>query len=260
MVEAEKTRTPGARHVTFLVKHVRERIHNGYVFFYSATSKYGGPFDFLSNFYKSEFTVPHIGGNYRFKSMEQFYQFSKTQTFKWAKEVIVALPNSDLEISSYDLSHVVLDLDYPLRTAEVVRHFVEAGRKQSEAWYEKWFEIWSNAIPKVLRVGLEAKFRDNPALTESLMLTGDYELVEASPTDSNCGIGFSAARAFDNRDHWEADLTRNLLGKALMQLRRDIYDGAKEDKKWPQEYHRLHYSSKELRYWEDLVERQKSKK
>lgn len=66
----------------------------------------------------------------------------------------------------------------------------------------------------------EAKFRQNPALGDFLVQTGNRVLVEASPVDRVWGIGLAAddARAEKPRQ-WRGD---NLLGFALMEVRRRL--------------------------------------
>ncbi|KAL6863675.1 hypothetical protein J3F83DRAFT_745238 [Trichoderma novae-zelandiae] len=53
------------------------------------------------------------------------------------------------------------------------------------------------------------------SLRETLLSTGDRELVEASPFDSVWGVGLKAADADAHRDAWGL----NLLGKALVDVR-----------------------------------------
>ena len=61
------------------------------------------------------------------------------------------------------------------------------------------------------------------------MKTSDYRLLEASPGDSICGIGFSAQGAMENKTKWG----RNWLGTLLMELR-DLYR-EQEPGEWPEE-------------------------
>ncbi|PTB71899.1 DUF1768-domain-containing protein [Trichoderma longibrachiatum ATCC 18648] len=58
------------------------------------------------------------------------------------------------------------------------------------------------------------------SLRETLLSTGERELVEASPFDAVWGIGFRAADADGNREAWGL----NLLGKALMDVRQRLRD------------------------------------
>lgn len=53
------------------------------------------------------------------------------------------------------------------------------------------------------------------SLKETLLATGERELVEASPFDAIWGVGYKAADAEINREWWGL----NLLGKALMDVR-----------------------------------------
>lgn len=68
--------------------------------------------------------------------------------------------------------------------------------------------------------GNRAKFRQNPALAEYLLATGDKVLVEASPLDPVWGIGLAA----DDPDAPRPERWRglNLLGFALMDVRDDL--------------------------------------
>lgn len=66
------------------------------------------------------------------------------------------------------------------------------------------------------------------SLSKWLLATGDRELVEASPMDRIWGVGFTERDAGVNRHRWG----QNLLGKALMEVRRRLRDedGKKEKK------------------------------
>ncbi|TFB02741.1 N-glycosidase R617 [Trichoderma ghanense] len=56
------------------------------------------------------------------------------------------------------------------------------------------------------------------SLRETLLSTGERELVEASPFDAVWGIGLKAADADGNREAWGL----NLLGRALMDVRKRL--------------------------------------
>ena len=65
-----------------------------------------------------------------------------------------------------------------------------------------------------------AKYSQNPRLRDKLLATGDKTLVEASPHDKIWGIGMSEnnPNCLDETK-WQG---MNLLGKALMQVRKQI--------------------------------------
>ncbi|KAI1846617.1 hypothetical protein JX266_007190 [Neoarthrinium moseri] len=66
-----------------------------------------------------------------------------------------------------------------------------------------------------LGTGATAKTMQAASFRAALLATGEHELVEASPYDRIWGVGFAAADADANREHWG----ENLLGKALMVVR-----------------------------------------
>jgi len=81
-------------------------------------------------------------------------------------------------------------------------------------------KTWNaNKYEIVLRANRE-KFKQNEKLRKVLLETGTRELVEASPMDRIWGIGFGKANAEKNRYRWG----KNLLGKALMQVRRELME------------------------------------
>lgn len=265
---AEQSRTKFARHVTFDIKHPsRANVTSddgcddkGFVFFYSATERYGGPVNFLSNFFRSDFEVPEIADGHVFKSVEQLYQFSKTKHFKLARELIVTVPgdgDTGFTMSSYEIPQLVLAMEYPLATASIVRRFVSAGRAKSEQWYQEWSQPWEFSIPYVLKIAVEAKFRDDAELRDKLMRTGNYELVEASKGDTNCGIGYTAKTAFENRSKWMTDMNRNLLGRALMNARKRICDKGEEAYS-SESFDRQYYDEKVLNFWKEVCESQEA--
>ena len=59
-----------------------------------------------------------------------------------------------------------------------------------------------------------------PDLAELLTMTGDFDLVKASPKDFSCGVGYhaSVARKMRLKGRWG----QNLLGEALEQVRSDM--------------------------------------
>ncbi len=79
-------------------------------------------------------------------------------------------------------------------------------------------ESWAKIREQVAFDTILYKFEQNKKLRQVLLETGQAELVEASPSDRIWGIGFSEKDAPDYRYQWG----ENLLGKALMQVRKQL--------------------------------------
>lgn len=76
---------------------------------------------------------------------------------------------------------------------------------------------------RIVEEGNHHKFtisEDAENLRAMLLATGDRELVEASPRDKIWGIGYAEKDAGYKRARWG----QNLLGKALMSVRRRLRD------------------------------------
>lgn len=63
------------------------------------------------------------------------------------------------------------------------------------------------------------------SLKAMLLATGNSEIVEASPRDRIWGVGYGPKNAPNNRDKWG----KNLLGKALMEVREILRKAEEED-------------------------------
>lgn len=80
--------------------------------------------------------------------------------------------------------------------------------------------IWLEHRFDIVIAANEAKFRQNPQLSDFLLSTGERILVEASPVDRIWGIGLAANDAnASSPQHWKG---LNLLGFALMEVRERI--------------------------------------
>ena len=78
-------------------------------------------------------------------------------------------------------------------------------------------DLWDNAKYQLVLEGNVAKFRQNPALKEFLLNTGNQVIVEASPVDPIWGIGLAASdEAAQFPERWKGE---NLLGFVLMETR-----------------------------------------
>lgn len=144
---------------------------------------WNGPF---SNWHPSNFTYHE----YTYNCAEQYMMHAKALYF------------GDLETAKK-----ILQEDSP-------REQKALGRQVSNFKAEEWSEVCES----IVYVGLKAKFEQNPDLLKKLKETGDTLLVEASPFDRIWGIGYDSKNALDNIDNWG----KNLLGKLLTQLRKDL--------------------------------------
>jgi len=78
--------------------------------------------------------------------------------------------------------------------------------------------VWNKHKVAVVERANLLKFTQNKDLQELLLSTEDKTLAEASPFDRVWGIGFTAENANINKKYWG----QNLLGKALMKVRKDL--------------------------------------
>lgn len=97
------------------------------------------------------------------------------------------------------------------------------GRKVKGFNVEQWM---INSFMYMVAVNY-AKFTQNQDLKEILLSTGDRVLVEASPYDKIWGIGLQQDddRCLDE-NQWQG---MNLLGRALMEVRKQINEEENED-------------------------------
>ncbi|KAF2166017.1 hypothetical protein M409DRAFT_55368 [Zasmidium cellare ATCC 36951] len=220
--EIQYNRTKGADATTWLVQY-RERLEDGgQILFFNHKEHLGGPFAFLSNFFPSKFTQTDIHPTYTFRFVEQAYQYRKAVFigFVGTRTSNISTP----PLKSTDLVHVVLsDTLSPNEIARFGRLF---ARHPDTEWRAVWNSLWETAIDELLQQALTAKFEQNQDLKELLMMTGSFELVEASKQDHACGIGFYARHALGNESSWGT----NLLGKMLMRVREEIRE---KEPGWP---------------------------
>lgn len=141
--------------------------------------------EIYSNWYPSVFEID----GQRFNCGEQWMMFAKARLF------------GDAEMAAAILAEV-----HPRRQKLL-------GRKI------RGFDSvrWSDECEALVAIGLLEKFRQNPALGEALLATGERLIVEASPDDPIWGIGLEEEdpRALDPTQ-WQGE---NRLGKVLMQVR-----------------------------------------
>ena len=107
-----------------------------------------------------------------------------------------------------DIADQILDSGDDPKAVKALGREVK-GFDQS-AWDEKKFDIVVEAN--------RLKFRQNENLKKLLLETEGKHLIEASPRDRIWGIGFGKTNAPKNKHRWG----KNLLGKALMQVRAEL--------------------------------------
>jgi predicted NAD-dependent protein-ADP-ribosyltransferase YbiA (DUF1768 family) len=120
------------------------------------------------------------------------------------------------------------DIAIEVLRAETPRQVRSLGRKvknfDEATWLKHRREIVRHGnILKFTRAVTEEGYKKGSpsgnylegSLLDTLLHTGDRELVEASPFDRIWGIGFKAADAEAAREAWG----ENLLGKELMEVR-----------------------------------------
>ena len=145
----------------------------------------------FSNWFESPFVVD----DFCYKHVEQYLMAQKAKLFHDSR--------------SYT---AILKADSPKECKAL-------GRKVSS--YNN--DIWEKARYKALVTGTRAKFAQNEELKKVLLSTGNSILAEASPHDDIFGIKLTAdAAASVHPDQWPG---RNLLGKALMEVRAELRGG-----------------------------------
>ncbi|KAL8776246.1 MAG: hypothetical protein Q9213_008341, partial [Squamulea squamosa] len=103
---------------------------------------------------------------------------------------------------------------------KVAQQKLATEKPGEQKWLAKKLETldmktWHKAKSEVVAEGNVCKFRCNQDLKGKLLATGERELVEASPSGRQWGIGFVAEYAEERREEWG----QNLLGQALMTVR-----------------------------------------
>ncbi len=149
----------------------------------------------FSNWYPSQFTVEGVS----YKHVEQFIMAQKAKHF-----------GDDL------IYRAIMRTDDPSDCKKL-------GKRVTGFDSLRWDLI---RYP-ILRAGVRAKFGQDPKLRALLLNTGDAILAEASPYDKVFGIGLDAATAKGVApDQWPGE---NLLGKVLMEVRRELRNKEEEE-------------------------------
>ncbi len=140
---------------------------------------------FLSNWYKSEFTVNGV----KFVNSEQWMMYQKAKIF------------GDDETAQKIL------------TSTSPKEVKDLGRKVKN--YND--TVWNGVRQIVVYEGLKAKFEQNPDLAKQLLDTGDDILVECNPYDNIWAIHMTEDDPrIQDISQWQG---QNLLGFTLMLVR-----------------------------------------
>ncbi|MEE0780377.1 MAG: NADAR family protein [Sellimonas sp.] len=151
---------------------------------------------YLSNWYLSEFTIDDIA----FSSMEQYMMYEKAILFhdqETAKKILQT--DNVAEIKAL---------------GRTVQNFDDT--------------VWGQSREEIVYKGVFEKFRQNPELRKRLERTGEEVIAECAVKDKIWGIGLSMKD--EDRFCVERWKGQNLLGKILMDVRKDIKQGNYEKK------------------------------
>ncbi|MBM6745450.1 NADAR family protein [Drancourtella massiliensis] len=151
---------------------------------------------YLSNWYLSEFTVDDI----TFSSMEQYMMYEKAILFhdqETAKKILQK--DNVAEIKAL---------------GRIVQNFDDT--------------VWVKSREEIVYKGVLEKFRQNSELRKRLERTGEEIIAECAVKDRIWGIGLSMKD--EDRFCVERWNGQNLLGKILMDVRKDIKQGNYEKK------------------------------
>lgn len=151
---------------------------------------------YLSNWYLSEFTIDDIA----FSSMEQYMMYEKAILFhdqETAKKILQK--DNVAEIKAL---------------GRTVQNFDDT--------------VWGQSREEIVYKGVFEKFRQNPELRKRLERTGEEVIAECAVKDKIWGIGLSMKD--EDRFCVERWKGQNLLGKILMDVRKDIKQGNYEKK------------------------------
>ena len=151
---------------------------------------------YLSNWYLSEFTVDDI----TFSSMEQYMMYEKAILFH-DQETAKKILQTDHVAEIKALGRTVQNFDDT---------------------------VWGQSREEIVYKGVFEKFRQNPELRKRLERTGEEVIAECAVKDKIWGIGLSMKD--EDRFCVERWKGQNLLGKILMDVRKDIKQGNYEKK------------------------------
>ncbi len=148
-----------------------------------------GNFGYMSNFYHTTFAE----NNVIFTCSEQYLMYHKCMLF---------------DSTNYELLNLILSETSP---AQIKKYGRQVKNYNDVAWDLVRYDIMVS--------GLRLKFNQNESIKFKLIQTSNKNLYEASKTDNIWGVGFGLNNvATTNKNLFG----RNLLGKALMQVRHEL--------------------------------------
>lgn len=163
----------------------QEKDNYSIIGFYHEYEAYGC----FSNWYPAKFEY----AGRQFANSEQYMMYHKVMMF-----------------GKTDLAEQIMQTSDPMKCKKI------AGQKFPEFKHE----TWESTCYTVMKRGLKAKFRQNPAIRKMLLGTSDAILAECSPTDKKWGIGIDIKDpARLDTSKWEG---KNLLGRILMEVRDEL--------------------------------------
>ncbi|KAI6902114.1 hypothetical protein KC318_g411 [Hortaea werneckii] len=192
------------------------------IYFNSAEFK-GGAQAVFSNFHMAGFYVASL----YYHSAEHFYQDYKAVMIEKDHGEATSLssrsgsrgPVLPETLNAANLRLFLHSFSAPSTHAAATRLFVMNGELKA-AWQER--------KPMALLSAVRHKFFKCPEERKYLLGTGSRELVEASPSDKECGVGYPPERAEKMRAKWG----KNMLGMALMHVRHELRKALARDESW----------------------------
>ena len=160
---------------------------NKEILFYRANETHG----YMSNFYRCAFT--DNSGN-KFNCSEEYFMFIKCLTFDSINKILL---------------NKILNETNPGKIKQYGR---QVNNFDPKVWDARRYDVMMDA--------LRYKFYQNKDIYKKLLETGDKLLYEAAKNDRIWGIGFNAREALTVD---KTNYGHNLLGKALMELKRKIH-------------------------------------
>jgi hypothetical protein len=184
------------------------------IYFYSSF-QWKEPTSFVfSQFHRAPFTT----NGTTYWCNEQYYQACKAKVIAKYKceRRQNKKPNNAKTTCDSLRDYIMREKTSALRIAGMARDYVLEGAAKTE---------WESQQKQVLYTANYCKFKQNYDERAWLIRTGNAELVEASPSDRVCGIGYDKTTAEKNRHDWGT----NLLGLSIERVRSELNQEMRTD-------------------------------